>query len=232
MRMRKMFRFPALALACALAASFMSLVVPSTAGAASTTTLTVQTDSTWTVDGTSSFAAEVSGLSCTPPQWTTALAPAAWIWATASCWIPGGESHSFAKTFSLPDTVLVTAATVSFAADNGGTVTVNGHPVLTLPVGDIPSNYESPTTVDVTNYVHGGTNTIVLTGTNYGSQANLNPAGVVASASVTYEFAPTSTSECKSGGWESYHVFTNQGDCVSYVATGGKNAPGFDGKGK
>ena len=25
------------------------------------------------------------------------------------------------------------------------------------------------------------------------------------------------------GGWQSYSVFKNQGDCVSFVATGGKN---------
>ncbi len=39
-------------------------------------------------------------------------------------------------------------------------------------------------------------------------------------------------SSCQQGGWKNYGVFTNQGDCVSFVATGGKNTPGFDGKGK
>jgi hypothetical protein len=34
---------------------------------------------------------------------------------------------------------------------------------------------------------------------------------------------PTSTGECKNGGWRSFGVFKNQGDCVSYVATKGKN---------
>jgi hypothetical protein len=37
---------------------------------------------------------------------------------------------------------------------------------------------------------------------------------------------PTTTAQCKDGGWRSYGVFANQGDCVSYVATKGKNAPG------
>jgi hypothetical protein len=36
---------------------------------------------------------------------------------------------------------------------------------------------------------------------------------------------PTSKNECKSGGWRSYGVFKNQGDCVSFVATKGKNPP-------
>jgi hypothetical protein len=36
---------------------------------------------------------------------------------------------------------------------------------------------------------------------------------------------PTSKDQCKHGGWRSYGVFKNQGDCVSFVATGGKNPP-------
>lgn len=36
---------------------------------------------------------------------------------------------------------------------------------------------------------------------------------------------PTSKDQCKNGGWQSFNepAFKNQGDCVSYVATGGKN---------
>jgi hypothetical protein len=37
---------------------------------------------------------------------------------------------------------------------------------------------------------------------------------------------PTSKDQCKNGGWQSFGVFKNQGDCVSFVATGGKNLPG------
>jgi hypothetical protein len=37
---------------------------------------------------------------------------------------------------------------------------------------------------------------------------------------------PTSKDQCKNAGWRSFgSVFRNQGDCVSYVATGGKNQP-------
>jgi hypothetical protein len=36
---------------------------------------------------------------------------------------------------------------------------------------------------------------------------------------------PTSNEQCKNGGWKNYGVFKNQGDCVSYVETGGKNPP-------
>jgi hypothetical protein len=37
---------------------------------------------------------------------------------------------------------------------------------------------------------------------------------------------PSSKDQCKNGGWQSFGVFKNQGECVSFVATGGENPPG------
>jgi hypothetical protein len=36
---------------------------------------------------------------------------------------------------------------------------------------------------------------------------------------------PTSIEQCKNGGWHQFDAFKNQGDCVSFVATGGRNRP-------
>lgn len=37
---------------------------------------------------------------------------------------------------------------------------------------------------------------------------------------------PTTKEQCKKGGWRNFgSTFRNQGDCVSFVATGGRNAP-------
>jgi hypothetical protein len=36
---------------------------------------------------------------------------------------------------------------------------------------------------------------------------------------------PITKHDCKKGGWKAWPVFKNRGDCVSYVATGGKNKP-------
>lgn len=36
---------------------------------------------------------------------------------------------------------------------------------------------------------------------------------------------PATKDECNKGGWERFGIFRNQGDCVSYVATGGSNGP-------
>jgi hypothetical protein len=37
---------------------------------------------------------------------------------------------------------------------------------------------------------------------------------------------PTSKDQCRNGGWRTFGIFKNQGACVSFVATGGKNPPG------
>jgi hypothetical protein len=37
---------------------------------------------------------------------------------------------------------------------------------------------------------------------------------------------PTDPAQCKNGGWRTFGgVFKNQGDCVSFVASQGKNPP-------
>ncbi len=36
---------------------------------------------------------------------------------------------------------------------------------------------------------------------------------------------PTSKDQCKNNGWRNFPGFKNQGDCVSFVATGGKRQP-------
>ena len=38
--------------------------------------------------------------------------------------------------------------------------------------------------------------------------------------------APTDKDQCKKDGWKSFGLFKNQGDCVSYVATHGRNQAG------
>jgi hypothetical protein len=40
---------------------------------------------------------------------------------------------------------------------------------------------------------------------------------------------PTSKNQCKKGGWQTFGVFKNQGDCVSFVATGGQEPAGGKG---
>jgi hypothetical protein len=37
---------------------------------------------------------------------------------------------------------------------------------------------------------------------------------------------PATGADCKQGGWQAYGIFKNEGDCVSFVSTHGKNEPG------
>ena len=37
---------------------------------------------------------------------------------------------------------------------------------------------------------------------------------------ISYLAVPTSTDQCKDGGWSNFPQFTNRGDCVSFVENG------------
>jgi hypothetical protein len=50
------------------------------------------------------------------------------------------------------------------------------------------------------------------------TESNANKIGRLAAI-------PASKNECKNSGWKNFPGFKNQGQCVSYVATGGKNPP-------
>ena len=58
--------------------------------------------------------------------------------------------------------------------------------------------------------------------------ASSHVSGFTVDESATLTQVPTSKSDCKDGGWQTVvddqgNLFKNQGDCVSYVATAGKN---------
>ncbi|HET7047486.1 MAG TPA: hypothetical protein VFI54_04380 [Solirubrobacteraceae bacterium] len=73
-----------------------------------------------------------------------------------------------------------------------------------------------------------GANSLLFTVVNCTSFPTSNPTGVDFTATVSYTLAPTSTGDCKSGGWQNYtdnkgSPFKNQGDCMTYVATARTN---------
>jgi hypothetical protein len=53
------------------------------------------------------------------------------------------------------------------------------------------------------------------------------PGQVFSDRTFTIQFVrtPAGKKQCKKGGWRTFPQFRNQGDCVSFVATGGKNPP-------
>ncbi len=61
------------------------------------------------------------------------------------------------------------------------------------------------------------------------STASFSDQHTVTSGDVVVHDAqpfPTSKDQCKNNGWRNFPGFKNQGDCVSFVATHGKHAPG------
>lgn len=69
-------------------------------------------------------------------------------------------------------------------------------------------------------------------GTDVAPGGTIGTPGTVNIDNISVNFAvvgsptsPLSKDDCKKGGWKTYGVFKNQGDCVSFVATGGRNKP-------
>ncbi len=53
-----------------------------------------------------------------------------------------------------------------------------------------------------------------------------NPYTHVISFIEVTNLRPTSVSQCKDGGWQTFNgIFKNQGDCTAYVDSGGANPP-------
>jgi hypothetical protein len=93
----------------------------------------------------------------------------------------------------------------------------------------VPQGFTGPLTLDVSfPAILGPTYAVTIRVTNDvpgGSGSHtLAYAGNFAH-SIELAFFPTTKKQCKKGGWRNFGFFKNQGDCVSFVATRGKNQP-------
>lgn len=108
-----------------------------------------------------------------------------------------------------------------------------GHP---LCIGGGSASALASAGTSSTVVTSGATNTytpVTLNFTGTGASTPISFQSLTASGcggvlidNVSVEQMPTTKGECKKGGWRSFGVFKNQGDCVRFVATGGKNRPG------
>jgi hypothetical protein len=64
---------------------------------------------------------------------------------------------------------------------------------------------------------------VLITATAHSFNIGQQPSGT---ATVTFVAGPTDKNQCKNGGWQTFGIFKNQGDCVSFITTGGTNPPG------
>jgi hypothetical protein len=121
-------------------------------------------------------------------SWTT-IPGALWIWGDAFAQEPrDGETQSFEKEFTVTGTP--TSATLTYAADNGTLIKINGTTVVDqdLPGLDTTDfNFDATDSVVITN-LHSGVNTIEITVRNIPfdtDSAQDNPAGVIYKLAVT-----------------------------------------------
>jgi hypothetical protein len=167
---------------------------------------------------------------------------AAWIWAPG---VGGGTSPAELQQFFFSRVVTLegppTAAVILVGADDFAEVRINGAPIAsvgsTTDPGASAAAQANLTAFDIAEVLGAGTNTITIraqngpaaftTGCGDHCTYAQNPAGVVFGGTVAglAEGALTEKAQCKEGGWRhsSGPVFKNQGDCVSFFATGGRN---------
>jgi hypothetical protein len=133
---------------------------------------------------------------------------------------PSGENPSGQVSFSAFGSLFLSGP-VTCLAVSGNTATINfqdqlgGFGVTTVQVVD-----GQPDFFDAVPTGRAPTDCSPLPFTGFG--------GPLSGADITVVDAPplpTTKEECKNGGWRNFGVFKNQGDCVSFVATGGKNPP-------
>lgn len=159
--------------------------------------------------------------------------PAACTWAS-----PFADRYvTFRQTFTLPAGYSGASLQVSWYADNAAQVSLNGtriggNPDNAAVQASAPMYFQGPaTTASATTGFRAGTNTLTFILHNWGTwgtptQSGNNPYGLDFLGSVTFTAPPMTTAQCTNGGWRSYGIFKNQGDCVSFVASKGRNLPG------
>jgi probable HAF family extracellular repeat protein len=71
----------------------------------------------------------------------------------------------------------------------------------------------------------GGDGSIAYAVNNLGQVVGQSATAGGPTHAVLWQPGPTTIDQCMKGGWRNFGQFKNQGDCVSFVATGGKHAP-------
>jgi hypothetical protein len=210
-------------LALASAASAQSITVQSGPGAPGSPDPNVQASS----DGVTFN----NAFTVAPNARYSVIPGTSWDSITANGTAAPGD-YVYQTSIDVPANAVNPTISGSFYSDNQGSVSVNGGSSLATnnPCGgageaaDYGFNGGAPTTF--TGSLNPGSNTLTFNVNNCSSTAN--PTGVDFTATVTYTLYPTSSDQCKNGGWQNLTdrngtSFKNQGDCVSYVATGGRN---------
>jgi hypothetical protein len=134
----------------------------------------------------------------------------------------------YRTTISIPSNAVNPTLSGEYYSDNQGTAFMNGTQVaMNSACGSAGEaadyGFQGAAPTSFSSALSPGDNTLSFTVNNCGSVSGLD-----FTATATYTLYPTALDQCKNGGWQDYTdasgtPFKNQGDCVSYVATGGRN---------
>ena len=124
-----------------------------------------------------------------------------------------------------------TGASLSVSFSLGGSAAAGDYTATATTTVLIPagSNSVTVTITPLNDSVAEPTETVVLTLSSGTGYAIGTPGSALVRIFDDDGYAPERRDDqkdlCKKGGWVDFGVFKNQGDCVSYFATGGKNPP-------
>jgi len=110
--------------------------------------------------------------------------------------------------------------------DQSASVTLNGTPIAEFatypayPPGYVYDGSPHPFATSDASLFNVGDNVLIFGVLNLGGATGVDFQGL-----VTYTRLPTTKDDCKNGGWQTYGGFKNQGQCVAFVATGGRHQP-------
>jgi hypothetical protein len=142
----------------------------------------------------------------------------------------GSGDFLYQASINVPANAVNPSLSGSYYSDNRGSASVNGTQVAQNNACDGGSGefadygFNGAPATTFSSGLNTGSNTISFAVNNCAS----GPTGVDFTATASFTLAPTSKDDCKNDGWENLTdrngtSFKNQGDCVSYVATGGRN---------
>jgi hypothetical protein len=140
---------------------------------------------------------------------------------SGSLTMAAGDVEAFSASFTIDSTagsvsgsksLLASPHRVSLCVSMTGSFAIGPPGVVTTYTATIDGAYRDTGTGDVT--VSGDAPVLSSFGEAFTSSEGVVP------------ILPTRKDQCKHGGWKTFGtLFKNQGDCVSFVATGGKNPP-------
>jgi hypothetical protein len=182
-------------------------------------------------------------LAAAPPTLTGETLVSGTAATTDYCTVPGGaETVTFTGTTTGPYAGTY-SETITLSYTASGQPSMTGSGTFTITAGAMTvAGTTSITGIPVCRadgglaFAFSGSYdaTITTPGGGFHDQGSTDGNGSTLGLSETFSSSlpapipllPTSAAQCKDGGWRSFGVFKNQGDCVSFVATRGKNLPG------